>query len=140
MLDWSYNLLPEAERVILRRLSVFVGAFSLEAAQFVAAGDILEREQVAEAIAALSTKSLIAVETNRTGALYRLLDTTRAYVLTKMVDSGERNTIAQRHATYYREFLERIETASLTCAKNDGTAGRQKGRYRARGSISSALS
>jgi len=122
MLDWSYNLLPEAERVILRRLSVFVGAFSLEAAQFVAAGDILEREQVAEAIAALSTKSLIAVETNRTGALYRLLDTTRAYVLTKMVDSGERNTIAQRHATYYREFLERIETASLTCAKNDGTA------------------
>ncbi len=115
-------LLPEAERVILRRLSVFVGAFSLEAAQFVAAGDILEREQVAEAIAALSTKSLIAVETNRTGALYRLLDTTRAYVLTKMVDSGERNTIAQRHATYYREFLERIETASLTCAKNDGTA------------------
>src|SRR5260221_445045 len=124
MLDWSYNLLPEAERVILRRLSVFVGAFSLEAAQFVAAGDNLEGEQVAEAIAALSTKSLIAVETNHAGALYRLLDTTRAYILTKMVDSGERNTIAQRHATYYREFLERIESASLTCAKNDGTAER----------------
>ncbi len=124
MLDWSYNLLPEAERVILRRLSVFVGAFSLEAAQFVAAGDNLEGEQVAEAIAALSRKSLIAVETNHAGALYRLLDTTRAYILTKMVDSGERNTIAQRHATYYREFLERIESASLTCAKNDGTAER----------------
>jgi predicted ATPase/DNA-binding winged helix-turn-helix (wHTH) protein len=124
MLDWSYNLLPESERVILRRLSVFVGAFSLEAAQFVAAADILEREQVAEAIAGLVTKSLIAVETDHTGALYRLLDTTRAYVLTKMVDSGERNTIAQRHATCYREFLERIEIASLTCAKNDGTAER----------------
>src|SRR6267154_1088082 len=122
MLDWSYNLLPESERAILRRLSVFVGAFSLEAAQFVAAGDILEREQVAEAIAGLVAKSLIAVETNHTGALYRLLDTTRAYSLTKMVDSGERNAIAQRHATYYREFLERIESASLTCAKNDGTA------------------
>jgi predicted ATPase/DNA-binding winged helix-turn-helix (wHTH) protein len=121
-LDWSYNLLPESERVILRRLSVFVGAFSLEAAQFVAAGNILEREQVAEAIAGLVTKSLIAVETNHAGALYRLLDTTRAYVLTKMVDSGERNTIAQRHATYYREFPERIEIAALTCAKNDGTA------------------
>src|SRR5712664_1162239 len=122
MLDWSYNLLPETERVILRKLSVFVGAFSLEAAQFVAAGDILEREQVAEAIAGLVTKSLVAVETNRTGTLYRLLDTTRAYVLAKMVDSGERNAIAQRHAIYYREFLERIERASLTCAKNDGTA------------------
>src|SRR5712671_2459326 len=94
MLDWSYNLLPESERVLLRRLSVFVGAFSLEAAQFVAAGNILEREQVAEAIAGLVTKSLVAVETNHAGTLYRLLDTTRAYVLAKMVDSGERNTIA----------------------------------------------
>jgi len=83
MLDWSYNLLPEPERLIFRWLSVFVGAFSLEAAQFVAAGDILEREQVAEAIAGLVTKSLVAVETNRTGTLYRLLDTTRAYVLAK---------------------------------------------------------
>jgi predicted ATPase/DNA-binding winged helix-turn-helix (wHTH) protein len=120
MLDWSYNLLPEAERVVLRRLSVFVGAFSLEAAQFVAAGDTLEREQVAEAIAALSTKSLVAVETDKTETLYRLLDTTRAYVLAKMVDRGERNSIAQQHAIYYREFLERIEIASLTGSKNNG--------------------
>jgi len=120
MLDWSYNLLPEAERVILRRLSVFVGAFSLEAAQFVAAGDTLEREQVAEAIAALSTKSLVAVETDHTETLYRLLDTTRAYVLTKMVDSGERNELAQRHAIYCREFLERTEIASLACSKRNG--------------------
>src|SRR5229473_2208728 len=120
MLDWSCNLLPESERMILRRLSVFVGAFSLEAAQFVVAGDILEREQVAEAIAGLVTKSLVAVETSRTGTLYRLLDTTRAYVLAKMVDSGERNSIAQRHAAYYREFLERIEIASLTGSKSNG--------------------
>jgi predicted ATPase/DNA-binding winged helix-turn-helix (wHTH) protein len=124
MLDSSYNLLPESERLIFRRLSVFVGAFSLEVAQFVAAGDILESEQVAEAIAGLVTKSLVAVETNRTGTLYRLLDTTRAYVLAKMIDSGERNTIAQRHAIHYREFLERIEITSLTCSKNDGAAER----------------
>ena len=120
MLDWSCNLLPESERMILCRLSVFVGAFSLEAAQFVVAGDILEREQVAEAIAGLVTKSLVAVETSRTGTLYRLLDTTRAYVLAKMVDSGERNSIAQRHAAYYREFLERIEIACLTGSKSNG--------------------
>jgi predicted ATPase len=103
---------------------VFVGAFSLEAAQFVAAGDVLEREQVAEAIAGLVTKSLVAVKTNHAGTLYRLLDTTRAYVLAKMIDSGERNTIAQRYAIYYREFLERIEIASLTCSKNNGTTER----------------
>jgi predicted ATPase/DNA-binding winged helix-turn-helix (wHTH) protein len=120
MLDWSYNLLPESERMVLRRLSVFVGAFSLEAAQFVAAGDTFASEQVAEAIAGLVTKSLIAVETNHTGVLYRLLDMTRAYVLAKMLDSGERNTIAQRHAIYYRESLERIEIVSPAYSKNNG--------------------
>src|SRR5216684_6518855 len=120
MLDWSYNLLPESERMILRNLSVFIGAFSLEAAQSVVAGGIIEREQVPETIAGLVTKSLIAAETNHTGTLYRLLDTTRAYFLAKTVDSGERNTIAQRHAIYYREFLERIEIASLTGSKSNG--------------------
>ena len=119
MLDWSYDLLDESERATLRGLSVFVGAFSLEAAQYVFAGGILAREQVAEAIAGLVTKSLVSVETNPTGTLYRLLDTTRAYVLTKMTDSGERNTIAQRHAIYYRIFLESIENTSLTYAKSD---------------------
>jgi predicted ATPase len=106
--------------MVLRRLSVFVGAFTLDAAQFIAADDIHQRERVAEAIAALSTKSLVAVETDHTETLYRLLDTTRAYVLATMVDSGERNTIAQRHAIYCREFLERIEIASLACSKKGG--------------------
>src|ERR1700704_1529465 len=88
-LDCSYNLLPESERVILCRLSVFVGAFSLEAAQFVAAGDIQEREHVAEAIAGLVTKSLVAVETSNASTHYRLFDTTRAYLLARMIHSGE---------------------------------------------------
>jgi predicted ATPase/DNA-binding winged helix-turn-helix (wHTH) protein len=122
MLDWSYNLLDESERATLRGLSVFVGAFSLEAAQFVVAGDTFTREEVVQAIASLVTKSLVAVETNHTETLYRLFDTTRAYVLTKMADSGEgkRDTIAQRHAIYCRESLERVEIASLTFSKNNG--------------------
>jgi len=124
MLDWSYNLLDESERAMLCGLSVFVGAFSFEAAQFVLAGEAFKREGVVEAIASLVTKSLVTVETDRTGTLYRLLDTTRAYVLAKMTDSGERNAIAQRHAIFYREFLERIEITSLTWSKNDGAAER----------------
>jgi predicted ATPase/DNA-binding winged helix-turn-helix (wHTH) protein len=117
MLDWSYNLLDESERATLHELSVFAGAFSLEAAQFVVAGDAFKREEVVQAIAGLVTKSLVTVETNHTRTLYRLLDTTRAYVLTKMADSGERGTIAQRHAIYCRESLERVEIASFTCSK-----------------------
>src|SRR5882757_7033807 len=97
MLDWSYNLLDASERTTLCGLSVFVGAFSLEAAQFAAAADTCERAQVAETIAGLVTKSLVTMETNHTGALYRLLDTARAYVLAKMAGSSERNTIARQH-------------------------------------------
>src|SRR6202022_4844789 len=88
--------------------------------QSVAAGGILEREQVAEAIAGLVTKSFIAVETNHTGVLYRLLDTTRAYILAKMLDSGERNTIARRHPIYCCEFLACAEHGSLACSKTNG--------------------
>jgi predicted ATPase/DNA-binding winged helix-turn-helix (wHTH) protein len=124
MLDWSYNLLDESERATLCGLSEFVGAFSLEAAQFVLAGETFKREEVVEAIAGLVTKSLVTLETDHIGTLYRLLDTTRAYVLAKMTDSGERNAIARRHAIYYREFLERIGITSLICSKNDGTAER----------------
>src|SRR5712671_555124 len=76
MLDWSYNLLDASERATLCGLSVFVGAFSLEAAQFVVAEDTFKREEVVEAIAGLVTKSLVTVETDHTGTLYRLLDTT----------------------------------------------------------------
>jgi predicted ATPase len=79
MLDWSYDLLDESERATLRGLSVFVGPFSLEAAQYVFAGGILAREQVTEAIAGLVTKSLVSVETNPTGTLYRLLELPRGY-------------------------------------------------------------
>jgi predicted ATPase/DNA-binding winged helix-turn-helix (wHTH) protein len=113
MLDWSYNLLPEFERAILRRLSVFVGSFSLEAAQFAAAADTCERAQVAETIASLVTKSLIAMEADHTGTHYRLLDTTRTYVLAKMVDSVEGATVARRHLPSHGN-CER-ERASLIC-------------------------
>jgi predicted ATPase/DNA-binding winged helix-turn-helix (wHTH) protein len=107
MLDWSYNLLCDSERTVLRALSVFPGAFSLQAAQFVATGDAPERGRVAETIANLATKSLVAVEISENVTLYRLLDTTRAFVLTKVVDESERNAISRRHAIHYREYLER---------------------------------
>jgi predicted ATPase/DNA-binding winged helix-turn-helix (wHTH) protein len=122
MLDWSYNLLPESERLILRSLSVFVGAFSLEAAQFVAAEGALERAQVAESVASLATKSLVAVETGDGGTLCRLLDTTRSYLVTKIVDEREKNVTARRHAVYYREYLERSRAGPLASRKDNDAA------------------
>jgi len=78
-LNWSYDLLRELDRTILRRLSVFAGIFTLEAAHSVAAGDDVDDALVISAIADLVTKSLVAADTSDAIAHFRLLDTTRAY-------------------------------------------------------------
>lgn len=119
-LDWSHNLLTEFERAVLRQLAVFVGSFSLEAAQSVAGETPIDREPVVETIASLVAKSLVATEIGGTSVRYRLLDTTRAYALGKLVRSGEASAVALRHATYYRELLERADSAGSRLSKPKG--------------------
>jgi predicted ATPase len=110
-LDWSYELLAEPERVILRRLAVFAGPFSLEAAAAVAASPELAPSDVIEGLSSLVAKSLVAVEVEGGAvARYRVLDTTRAYALEKVGESGEMQAVARRHAEYYRDLFERAET------------------------------
>lgn len=103
-LDWSYNLLSEAERIVLRRLPVFSGSFTLEAVQRVAHEGI-GTEQVVTALCELVEKFLVS--TDQTGPLtrYRLLDTTRAYASGKLNEAGEREALARRHAVCYRDLL-----------------------------------
>ena len=121
-LDWSHNLLSEFERVVLRRLAVFVGPFSLEAAQSVAAGNPVDHGQVVEAVASLVAKSLVATEIGASSVRYRLLDTTRTYAQGKLIRSGEATAVALRHATYYRELLERADSAASRLSKPKGAA------------------
>ena len=109
-LDWSYELLAELERVLLRRLAIFVGSFSLEAASAVAVSPDLMRSDAIEGLSRLVAKSLVVAEVEGAVARYRLLDTTRAYALEKLDESGERDRIAQRHAEYYRDLFERAES------------------------------
>jgi predicted ATPase/DNA-binding winged helix-turn-helix (wHTH) protein len=104
-LDWSHGLLSETERLVLRRLAIFVGAFSLEAA--IAVVD-LDAAQATGALARLVEKSLVSLDVSA-AARYRLLDTTRAYALEKLATSGEQKTIARRHAEYVSSALERFE-------------------------------
>jgi predicted ATPase len=104
-LDWSYGLLSELERAVLRRLAVFVGHFTVDAALAVVADSTVDEAAVFAAIDSLVAKSMLA--THPIGAMmrYRLLDTTRAYAV-EIADEAERNDLAVRHATYCRGWLE----------------------------------
>ncbi|PWC32895.1 winged helix-turn-helix domain-containing protein [Azospirillum sp. TSO35-2] len=111
-LDWSYDLISEVERTVLRRLSIFVGPFPLSAVQSVAPDDRLEDVLVVEALEGLVAKSLVSVGQQAAASQYRLLDTTRAYANGKLAESGELNGIAKRHAAYVRDALRDIAAAS----------------------------
>jgi predicted ATPase/DNA-binding winged helix-turn-helix (wHTH) protein len=93
MLDWSYDRLPERERIILRRLSILKGDFTLEQAA-AAASDDVEVLDVRDGVASLVGKSLISADVAGKKTLYRLLETTRAYALEKSRGSGEFDLLA----------------------------------------------
>ena len=120
-LDWSYGLLSETERLVLRRLAVFVGHFTLDAALAVVTSATLDQAVVFGAIDSLVAKSMVA--TRPIGAMmrYRLLDTTRAYALEISVDDAELADLAVRHATYYRRWLEQNGDRMVDLVDRDGT-------------------
>jgi predicted ATPase/DNA-binding winged helix-turn-helix (wHTH) protein len=112
MLDWSYDLLSGAERIVLERLCVFVGPFSVDAALEVVADAALGSEAVVAALDELVAKSLIAPDRAGSVGSYRLLEMTRAYARQKLQARGDEafNAIARRHADYFLAELEAITT------------------------------
>jgi predicted ATPase/DNA-binding winged helix-turn-helix (wHTH) protein len=105
-LDWSHDHLSEVERVVLRRVAIFIGHFTLEAALAVGEEGEIGRSEIEGAVENLVNKSLMGVRTSSRGALYRLLDTTRCYALEKLAVSGEYDSIAERHANFSIQLLE----------------------------------
>ena len=97
-LDWSYDLLSDAERIVLRRIAPFVGHFTLEGARHVAGELGAGTGEIFDAIAGLVEKSLIATRIDETQAQYRLLYTTRAYALEKLEQHTEVDLVLRRHA------------------------------------------
>src|SRR6266403_2978078 len=108
-LDWSYDLLSESERVVLRRLGVFVGPFTMDAASAVAAGVDIPASEVADSVANLVGKSLLAADVGGAIVHYRLLETTRAYARDKLLGSAEFDHCARGHAEYYRQLLQHAD-------------------------------
>ena len=104
-LDWSHELLTELERCLLRRLAVFQGGFTLEAATAVMSDTGDAATAVAERIASLVAKSLLAPDGTVPSGRWRLLETIRAYALEKLAASGEAEQAARRHAEFFRDFF-----------------------------------
>jgi predicted ATPase/DNA-binding winged helix-turn-helix (wHTH) protein len=105
-LDWSHDHLSEVERVVLRRIAIFRGRFTLEAALAVAEEDGLGQTDVGDSVGSLVDKSLIEPRIDSRGASYRLLDTTRSYAFEKLVASNEYESVAARHANLSIQLLE----------------------------------
>jgi len=108
-LDWSCELLSESQRAVLRRLGVFVGAFTLDAASAVAASTDISASEVVDSVANLVGKSLLSADVGGASVCYRLLETTRAYAREKLIGSAEFDHFARRHAEFYRKLFERAE-------------------------------
>ncbi|TAY34836.1 transcriptional regulator [Rhizobium leguminosarum] len=106
-LDWSFGLLTDLERTVLRRLAVFVGDFTLDAALEVISTADMAPSVIFEALDNLVAKSLLATRPAGATMRYRLLDTTRAYALHAQTDE-DRAGLNARHATYYQRWLEQF--------------------------------
>jgi non-specific serine/threonine protein kinase len=109
-LDWSHALLAEAERVLFRRLAVFAGGLTLEAAEAVCAGDGLDEAAVLDLLSGLVDKSLVLAEVGEAGLVrYRLLEPLRQYARDHLRAAGEAERVQERHAAWYLALAEQAE-------------------------------
>ncbi len=117
-IDWSHELLTVPERVLFRRLAVFAGGWTLEAAEDIAAGSELPQHSVLVTLTHLVDKSLVATEAE--GVRFRMLETVREYAHERLNESDERDAICGRHLAFYLKFAEDADIALIS-----GTEGAQ---------------
>jgi non-specific serine/threonine protein kinase len=109
-LDWSFELLAEAERTLFRRLSVFAGGWTLEAAEAIGMGRGIEKEGVLDLLSRLVDKSLVVVDATEDGRMrYRMLEPVRQYGRQKLKESGEADAVRARHAAMFLALAEEAE-------------------------------
>ncbi len=107
-LDWSYDTLSDGERTLLYRLSIFRGEFTLASARTVAEAEPSTDNSVFENLAGLTAKSLVNVDVSHQPARYRMLFLTRDYAFEKLIESGEIDAVARRHAQNYLDLIGNI--------------------------------
>ena len=109
LIDWSYGLLSEAERELFRRVSVFVGGWTLEASVAVCAGADVDRYDIVDLLGRLVDKSLCLIDGEGSDPRYRLLETIRQYGFEKLAETSEGQVVRARHRDFYLGFAEDAE-------------------------------
>src|SRR6266478_3119749 len=122
VVDWSYGLLSEDEQRFFRALGTFTGRFACEAAAAVALDGGKTRVDAIDRLADLVVKSLVVADIGGAKPRFRLLDTTRAYAIEKLDESGEGERTARRHAEYYRDLFARAEREVLAQRRKEWLA------------------
>jgi len=107
LLDWSYELLDEAERQFFARLSVFADGWTLAAAEVVGAGDVITQDDAVYLLIALVEKSLVVADDD--GDRYRMLETVREYAREKLAMTGGANAVRERHCQFFLALAENAE-------------------------------
>ena len=108
-IDWSYALLSEAERAVLRRLSVFAGGCALEAAEAVCADTRVSSGSILDLLSRLVDKSLVVTQAQVDGTRYHLLDTIRQYAGERLREADEEESTRDQHFAYYLRLAEQAE-------------------------------
>ena len=108
-LDWSYQLLSDEERLLWHRLSVFPSSFTLDAAEFVAAGPGIEPEAVLDLLGLLVGKSVVMIADQNRNTRYYLLETIRQFGYEKLLEAGEAAQVRQRYLEWYLSLATQIE-------------------------------
>ncbi len=108
VVDWSWDLLTEAERAVLRRLAVFSGGASLEAVERVCGDEVLAGQQVLDLLTALTEKSLLVAD-GQGAPRYRMLGTIREYAAHRLAEAGETELMRQAHLGFFTELAETAE-------------------------------
>ena len=109
LIDWSHDLLPVAEQVLLRRLSVFAGGWTLEAAEAICAGEGIDVSEVLDLLTRLVEKSLVVLDATEAEPRYRMLQTIRQYAASKRDDAVEGDSLGTRHLEHFRDLAETAE-------------------------------
>ena len=121
-IQWSYDLLTEAERIVLRGLSVFAGGFDLAAAETVVGDERVPAAEVAAVIGDLVDRSMVTVESGAVGRRYRLMETVRQFAAELLADEGRTEELAARHARAARDEVGRLGEMLMSSREVEGAA------------------